>query len=76
MDATLTAPARADQEPTTAEKIRKLPWSIFANSTNTIFAQFTVMGSIFVLFLNTLGLSKSAIGFLLSIVTFYKEFLR
>src|SRR5262249_4108916 len=49
----------------------KLPWSIFAMSTNTIFAQFTIMGSVFVLFLNMLGLSKSAIGFLLSLFPFF-----
>ena len=71
MDQIVNAPARVDQEPTTAEKIRKLPWSIFANSTNTIFGQFTLFGSIFVLFLNTLGLSKSAIGFLLSLFPFF-----
>jgi len=69
--ATLDAPARADTEPTTAEKIAKLPWSIFANSANTIFGQFTLLGAIFVLFLNNLGLSKSAIGFLLSLFPFF-----
>ncbi len=58
-------------EPTTAEKIAKLPWSLFANSANTVFAQFTVFGAIFVLFLNSLGLSKSAIGFLLSLFPFF-----
>ena len=71
LDASVNAPARVGREPTTAEKIRKLPWSIFANSANTIFGQFTLFGSIFVLFLNTLGLSKSAIGFLLSLFPFF-----
>jgi len=53
-------------EPTTAEKISKLPWSITANALNSIFAQFTFFGSSFVLFLSQLGLSKAQIGFLLS----------
>jgi hypothetical protein len=47
-------------QPTTAEKIRKLPWALFAAGTNTVFAQFTVMGSVFILFLNSLGLSKTS----------------
>ena len=71
MAATLNAEAKYDLEPTTAEKIRKLPWSLFATSANTVFAQFTVFGSIFVLFLNNLGLSKTAIGFLLSLFPFF-----
>ena len=71
MHAAVTAPERTDAEPTTAEKIAKLPWSIFANSANTIFGQFTLFGAVFVLFLNTLGLSKSAIGFLLSLFPFF-----
>jgi hypothetical protein len=40
------------------------------NSLNTIFAQFTFFGSVFVLFLDTLGLSKSQIGGLLSLLPF------
>ena len=40
------------------------------NSLNSIFAQFTVFGSVFVLFLNTLGLSKSQIGLVLSLLPF------
>ncbi|MCB0092471.1 MAG: hypothetical protein KDE54_31500, partial [Caldilineaceae bacterium] len=54
------------REPTTAEKMRGLPWSIFTNLTNTFFVQFTFFGSVFVLFLNQLGLDKGQIGFLLS----------
>jgi HEAT repeat protein/MFS family permease len=71
VDAIVNTPVRSDREPTTAEKIAKLPWSIFANSANTIFGQFTLFGSIFVLFLNNLGLSKTAIGFLLSLFPFF-----
>jgi len=40
-------------------------------SANTVFGQFTIFGSIFVLFLNTLGLSASAIGLLLSFLPFF-----
>lgn len=60
----------ANREPTTAEKMRGLPWSILTNLTNTFFAQFTLFGSVFVLFLNQLGLDKSQIGFLLSPIHF------
>lgn len=64
--ATDTAPA----EPTTIEKLRGLRWSIASNSANTVFVQYTFFGSIFVLFLNELGLSKGQIGFLLSLLPF------
>ena len=57
-------------ELTTAEKIRKLPWSMAANSANTVFVQLTYFGSVFVLFLNTLGLDKTQIGFLLALIPF------
>lgn len=58
------------QEPTNVEKLRGLPWSIATNITNTVFAQFTFFGSVFVLFLNEIGLNKTQIGFLLSPVHF------
>jgi MFS family permease len=58
-------------EPTTAEKIAKLRWSIASNAANTVFVQFTFFGSVFVLFLDTLGLNKSQIGFLLSLFPFF-----
>jgi HEAT repeat protein/MFS family permease len=57
-------------EPTTAEKISKLSWSIAGNATNTVFLQLTFFGSIFVLFLNALNLDKTQIGFLLSLLPF------
>jgi len=57
-------------EPTTIEKLRGLRWSIASNSANTVFVQYTFFGSIFVLFLNELGLSKGQIGFLLSLLPF------
>ncbi len=52
-------------EITTSEKLDKLPWSIATNAVNTIFVQFTYFGSVFVLFLNALNLSKSQVGTLL-----------
>jgi len=61
---------RMATEPTNAEKLRGLPWSIGADFANTIFCQLTVFGSAFVLFLNELGLGKTHIGFLLSLFPF------
>ena len=58
------------QEPTTVDKMRALPWGIAADVTNTIFVQFTFFGSVFILFLSELGLSKSQMGFLLSFMPF------
>jgi Na+/melibiose symporter-like transporter len=58
------------REPTTVEKIQNLHWSISSNVANTIFVQFTFFGSVFVLFLNELGLSKGEVGFVLSLLPF------
>jgi MFS family permease len=57
--------ARSD-EPTTAEKLRGLPWSVAMGGANSVFAQLTLLGWVFVLFLSELGLSKTEIGLLLS----------
>ncbi|CAN5848970.1 hypothetical protein BH10CHL1_BH10CHL1_09310 [soil metagenome] len=57
-------------EPTTVEKLRGLPWSYGCNAANTVFTQFTYFGSTFILFLDMLGLSKSDIGFVLSLIPF------
>ncbi len=57
-------------QPTTVDKLRGLPWSIAANVANTIFPQFTFFGSVFPLFLNELGFSKSQMGFLFSLMPF------
>ena len=57
-------------EPTTVEKLQGLPWSIASNAANSLFSQFTFFGSVFILFLNALGMSKSEIGFLLSLLPF------
>ena len=61
-----TTPPTVENEPTNAEKIRRLPWSIASNAANTVFVQFTFFGSAFVLFLNQLGVNNSQIGLLLS----------
>jgi HEAT repeat protein len=58
-------------EPTNAEKIRKLKWSYLSTATNTVFGQFTFFGTVFILFLDGLGLSKTSIGILLSLVPFF-----
>ncbi len=58
-------------EPTTVDKLRGLRWSIISNAANTVFVQYTFFGSIFVLFLSELGLSKSQMGFLLSLMPFF-----
>ncbi len=66
----LTLEQNDPQEPTTAEKIRGLRWSISANAANTVFVQFTFFGPAFVLFLNALQINNSEIGFLLSLFPF------
>lgn len=58
------------EEPTNAAKIRALPWSVAAWAFNSVYVQLTLLGSVFVLFLSELGLSKSRIGDLLSFVPF------
>ena len=55
---------------TDVEKIRRLPWLIVADSLNTGFFLLTFSGSVFILFLNELGLAEGQIGFLLSLVPF------
>jgi HEAT repeat protein/sugar phosphate permease len=57
-------------EVTTVQKIRRLPWSIAANTSNMTFIQLTFSGSVFVLFLSELGLGKGATGFQLSLMPF------
>ena len=55
---------------TNAEKIRRLPWIIAHDTASAVFCQLTVFGTVFILFLNELGLSKTRIGFLLSLFPF------
>ncbi|MCB0108838.1 MAG: hypothetical protein KDE53_23115, partial [Caldilineaceae bacterium] len=56
--------------PTMIDKLRGLRWSVTLNAANTVFTQFTYFGSAFVIFLDQLGLSKSDIGFVLSLIPF------
>ncbi len=65
----MTASAQP-MEPTTTEKMRGLPWSLAANAANSVFAQFTFFGSVFILFLSELSISNTQIGFLLSLFPF------
>jgi HEAT repeat protein/sugar phosphate permease len=57
-------------EPTTVDKLRALPWSIASNAAQSVYLQLTFFGSVFVLFLNSLGLDNVQIGFLLSLLPF------
>jgi MFS family permease len=61
---------QTSSEPTTAEKLRRLRWSIWSNALNNVFAQYTFFGSVFVLFLDALNLDKGQIGFLISLLPF------
>ena len=72
MSETTTDPAvsNAGAEPTQYEKIRAIPWSLAYDLANTFFVQLTFFGSVFILFLDELGLSESQIGVLLSILPF------
>lgn len=53
-----------------AEKRRRLPWGLAGDSANSIFANLTVFGPVFILFLDRLGLDKKQIGTLLSLFPF------
>jgi len=69
-ETTMTTPLPVPAEPTTVEKMRGLRWSIAGDSANAIFVQFTFFGSVFILFLDALGLGKGEIGVLLSFFPF------
>jgi MFS family permease len=64
----------ATPQPTMVEKLRGMRWSVTLNAANTVFVQFTYFGSAFVIFLDMLGLSKSDIGFVLSLIPFANIF--
>ncbi len=51
-------------------KLRGLPWQLAQNVLNAVFASLTVFGSVFLLFLDELGLPKTQIGLLLSLMPF------
>ena len=52
------------------EKYHALPWSLACNVLSSFFVYWTFVGSIFPLFLSTLGLPKAQIGVLLSLFPF------
>src|SRR5215208_5916385 len=64
------AASNAGAQPTQYEKIRAIPWSLSYDVANTFFVQLTFFGSVFILFLNELGLNESQIGVLLAILPF------
>ncbi len=66
----MTDAEAVSQAPTNVEKLRALPWGVAWSVTNSVFAQYTFFGSIFILFLNELGLDKAQIGSLLSLLPF------
>ncbi|MGC9334540.1 MAG: MFS transporter, partial [Anaerolineae bacterium] len=70
-DDTKDGASAAGQGPTNVEKLRGLPWGVAWSVTNSVFAQFTFFGSIFVLYLNEIGLQKGQIGGLLSLLPFF-----
>lgn len=52
------------------EKVRRLPWLYAHSAANSAFTCLTWFGPVFVLFLNELGLPKTRIGVLLSLLPF------
>lgn len=60
----------ASQELPEAVKLRGLRWLVTQNSLIAVFAYLTVFGSVFLLYLNELGLPKAQIGLLLSLLPF------
>ena len=59
-----------ETQPTQYEKLRAIPWSLSYDLANTFFVQLTFFGSVFILFLNDLGLNESQIGLLLAVMPF------
>ena len=55
---------------TDVEKINRLPWLVGAQTLNIVFVLLTFSGSVFILFLDELGLDAAQIGLLLAIVPF------
>lgn len=59
-----------DSQPTNFAKLRAIPWGLAYDLANTFFIQLTFFGSVFILFLDDLGLDTSQIGLLLSVMPF------
>ncbi len=67
---TETTPSTLTPDLTDAERIRKLPWSLGQTLTNNVYIVFTIMGTVFTLFMDKLGFSKSQIGLIISLFPF------
>lgn len=52
------------------DKLRSLPWQLAHHALNAVFTYLTVFGPLFLLFLHELGLPKSQMGMLLSLLPF------
>ena len=57
-------------ELSTTEKVRRLPWALANSACNIVFCSLGIFGSVFMLFLDEIGLDKGQIGFLLSLFPF------
>jgi len=57
-------------ELTNARKMRGLPWALGHYLSNSIFGYLTVFGSVFMLFLDAVGLNKQQMGLLVSFLPF------
>ncbi len=55
-------------EPTKYDKMRGLPWSISYAALTSVFGQLSFFGSMWVIFLNQLGMNKTQIGLLIAII--------
>ncbi len=57
-------------ELTDEQKMRLLPWNFASTAASSVFGSLTYFGPVFVLYLSELGLAKSRIGLLLSLLPF------
>ena len=58
-------------EPTTAEKMRGLPWALSGHTANAIHLNLALAGPVFMVFMETLDLEKDQMGLVLSIIPFF-----
>ncbi|RME85669.1 MAG: MFS transporter [Caldilineae bacterium] len=67
---TSSSPSGQPAPLTDVERIRKIPWLVGGDAFNMMFVLLTFSGSVFVLYLDALGLNTEQIGVLLAIVPF------
>jgi MFS family permease len=58
------------EHPSDEEKMRRLPWAVAFGASSSVFGALTYFGPVFVLFLSELGIPKTGIGLLLSMMPF------